>query len=66
MIGFGPLANDEEIAAVISYVRQSFGNDLDFVKADEVKRVREQVKDRNIFYMVDEILKEHPLGPKKK
>ena len=65
MIGFGPLANDAEIAAVISYVRQSFGNDLDFVKADEVKRVREQVKDRNIFYMVDDILKEHPLTPKK-
>ena len=61
MIGFGPLANDEEIAAVISYVRQSFGNDLDFVKADAVKRIREQTKDRNIFYMVDEILKEHPL-----
>jgi mono/diheme cytochrome c family protein/glucose/arabinose dehydrogenase len=66
MIGFGPLANDEEIAAVISYVRQSFGNDLDFVKAEDVKRVREQVKDRNIFYMVEDILKEHPLGPKKK
>jgi mono/diheme cytochrome c family protein len=65
MIGFGPLANDEEIAAVISYVRQSFGNDLDFIKAEDVKRVREQVKDRNIFYMVEDILKEHPLGQKK-
>lgn len=62
MIGFGPLCNDEEIAAVISYVRQSFGNDLDFVKPGEVKRVREATKDRNIFYMVDDILKEHPLG----
>ena len=65
MIGFGPLANDEEIAGVISYVRQSFGNDLEFVKAEDVKRVREQVKDRNIFYMVEDILKEHPLGQKK-
>ena len=64
MIGFGPLANDEEIAAVISYVRQSFGNDLNFVKAEDVKRIREQTKDRNIFYMVDDILKEHPLGKK--
>jgi mono/diheme cytochrome c family protein len=66
MIGFGPLANDAEIAAVISYVRQSFGNDLDFVKAEDVKRIREQTKDRNIFYMVDEILKENPLGKKTK
>jgi mono/diheme cytochrome c family protein/glucose/arabinose dehydrogenase len=65
MIGFGPLANDEEIAAVISYVRQSFGNDLDFVKAEDVKRIREQVKDRNIFYMIEDILKENPLGQKK-
>jgi hypothetical protein len=46
-------------------VRQSFGNDLDFVTADEVKRVREQIKDRNIFYMVEDILKENPLGQKK-
>ncbi|MGB8168570.1 MAG: PVC-type heme-binding CxxCH protein [Chthoniobacteraceae bacterium] len=65
MIGFGPLANDEEIAAVISYVRQSFGNDLEFVKAEDVKRIREQTKDRNIFYMVEEILKEHPVEAKK-
>jgi mono/diheme cytochrome c family protein len=64
MVGFAPLANDDEIAAVISYVRQSFGNDLDFVKPEEVKRIREQTKDRNIFYMVDDILKENPLGPK--
>jgi mono/diheme cytochrome c family protein/glucose/arabinose dehydrogenase len=64
MMGFGPLANDDEIAGVISYVRQSFGNDLNFIKAEDVKRIREQIKDRNIFYMVDEILKEHPL-PKK-
>jgi mono/diheme cytochrome c family protein/glucose/arabinose dehydrogenase len=65
MIGFGPLDSDEDIAAVISYVRQSFGNDLNFVKAEDVKRIREQTKDRNIFYMVDEILKEHPLEAKK-
>ncbi len=65
MIGFGPLCNDDEIAAVISYVRQSFGNDLDFIKVEDVKRIREQTKDRNIFYMVEDILKEHPLVPKK-
>ena len=41
MTGFGPLANDEEIAAVISYVRQSFGNDLNFIKPEQVKAIRE-------------------------
>jgi mono/diheme cytochrome c family protein/glucose/arabinose dehydrogenase len=61
MMGFGPLLNDEELAAVITYVNQSFGNDLPVVKAEQVKKVRDEVKDRAIFYMVDEILKEHPL-----
>ncbi len=65
MIGFAGLANDEEIAAVTSYVRQSFGNDLDLIKTEDVKRIREETKDRNIFYMVEDILKEHPLGQKK-
>ncbi len=65
MMGFGPLLKDDELAAVISYVNQSFGNDLPFVKPEEVTKVREATKDRAIFYMVDEILKEHPLGQKK-
>jgi mono/diheme cytochrome c family protein/glucose/arabinose dehydrogenase len=64
MMGFGPLLNDEEVAAVISYVHQSFGNNLPMVKLEDVKRVREAIKDRAIFYMVDEILKEHPLEKK--
>ncbi|HEX2747823.1 MAG TPA: c-type cytochrome [Verrucomicrobiales bacterium] len=64
MMGFGPLLNDEELAAVLTYVHQSFGNDLPVVKAAEVAKVRDAVKDRAIFYMVDEILKEHPLEKK--
>jgi mono/diheme cytochrome c family protein len=65
MMGFGPLLKDEEVAAVISYVHQSFGNDLPMVKPEEVATVREATKERAIFYMVDEILKEHPLEKKK-
>jgi mono/diheme cytochrome c family protein/glucose/arabinose dehydrogenase len=64
MMGFGPLLKDEELAAVISYVHQSFGNNLPMVKVEDVKRVRESTKDRAIFYMVDEILKDHPLEKK--
>jgi mono/diheme cytochrome c family protein len=64
MMGFGPLLKDEEVAAVISYVHQSFGNNLPLVKVEDVKRVREATKERAIFYMVDEILKEHPLSKK--
>jgi len=61
MMGFAPLLDDEEVAAVINYVRQSWGNDLDFIEPETVTRVREETKDRINFYMVDEILKEHPL-----
>ena len=61
MMGFGGLLNDIELAAVLTYVRQSFGNDLDPISAEEVRRVRETVKDRTNFFMVEEILKEHPL-----
>ncbi|WP_397385291.1 HEAT repeat domain-containing protein [Prosthecobacter sp.] len=64
MMGFGPLLKDEEVAGVISYVHQSFGNNLPMVKVEDVKRVREETKNRAIFYMVDEILKEHALEKK--
>ena len=65
MMGFGPLLKDDELAAVISYVHQSFGNNLPIVKPEEVKSAREETKERAIFYTVEEILKEHPLEKKK-
>ena len=61
MTGFGGMLNDIELAAVLTYVRQSFGNDLNPVSAEQVKKVREATKDRVNFYMVEEILKEHPM-----
>ncbi len=61
MMGFGGLLSDEELAAVLSYVRQSFGNDDEFVSPDKVRQVRAATADRVNFYMTDEILKEHPL-----
>jgi mono/diheme cytochrome c family protein len=61
MTGFGGILNNEEIAAAISYVRQSFGNDLPFVTAAQVARVREATKGRQDFYLVEDIMKEHPI-----
>jgi mono/diheme cytochrome c family protein/glucose/arabinose dehydrogenase len=61
MMGFAPLLTDEELAAVLSYVRQSFGNDGEFISPAAVQKVREATRDRINFYMVDELLKEHPL-----
>ncbi len=62
MTGFAALLNDEEAAAVLTYVNQSFGNDLPAVQPETIAEVRAATNDRSIFYMVDEILKEHPLG----
>jgi len=61
MTGFAGMLNDNEIAAVLSYVRQSFGNDGEFITPGQVRRVREATRDRVNFYMADEILEEHPL-----
>ena len=61
MPGFGPVLNDEEIAAVINYVRQSFGNDLPPISPDLVKNVRAKTEGRRDFYMVEDIMKEHPI-----
>ena len=65
MTGFAGMLKDEEIAAALSYVRQSFGNDGSFITPEAVAKVREATKDRVNFYLVDEILKEHPLKPAK-
>lgn len=64
MMGFAPLLNDREIAGVLTYVRNSWGNQAPPVKPETVAKVREQTKERVNFYMVEEILKEHPLQTK--
>jgi mono/diheme cytochrome c family protein len=64
MTAFGGLLKDDELAAVVSYVRQSYGNNAPMVSPAEVKAVREATSSRQQFYMVDEILKEHPLESK--
>jgi mono/diheme cytochrome c family protein/glucose/arabinose dehydrogenase len=63
MMGFGGLLNDNELAAVLTYVRQSWGNNHDVISSETVRRVRAATESRVNFYMVDEILKEHPLSP---
>ena len=61
MPGFGAFLTDEEVAGVIRYVRQSFGNDLPGVTPAQVATIRGQTKDRVDFYMIEEIMAEHPL-----
>jgi hypothetical protein len=61
MIGFAGMLNDDEVAGVLTYVRQSFGNDLPPVTPDLVKKVRAKTQNRVDFYMVEELMKEHPI-----
>ena len=64
MTPFAALLTDEELAAVTTYVRQSYGNDAPVVTPAQVKAVRDATKDRLTFYTVEEILKEHPVVEK--
>ncbi len=60
MTPFGGLLNDEEMAAVLSYVRTSFGNNAAPVSADKVKSIRASVADKKDFYTAETLLREHP------
>ena len=61
MTPFGGMLKDDEIANVLTYVRNHFGNKAGPVSAAEVKKVRDAQPGRLMFYMVDQLLKEHPL-----
>jgi mono/diheme cytochrome c family protein/glucose/arabinose dehydrogenase/lysophospholipase L1-like esterase len=60
MTPFGSMLTDEEIAAVLTYVRNSWGNKAEPVLPATVKKVREATKDRSIFWKPEELLKDHP------
>ena len=47
MTGFESLVGDQELAAVLTYVRSSFGNNASPVSAADIKTVREKYLDVN-------------------
>ncbi len=61
MTPFGGMLDDEEMAAVLTYVRNSFGNQAAPISPEQVKKVRESIKDKEGFYSAEELLKEHPM-----
>ena len=61
MTPFGGLLDDNELAAVLTYVRNSFGNKAEPVTADDIKKVREANPGRAMLYNSADLLKEHPL-----
>ena len=61
MTPFGGMLNDEEVAAVLTYVRNSFGNEAPAILPGKVKSVREATQNKTGFYSSDELLKQHPM-----
>jgi len=62
MTPFGGMLDDEEIAAVLTFVRNAFGNKAPAILPEKVKEVRNNIKDKEGFYSAEELLKEHPMN----
>jgi mono/diheme cytochrome c family protein/glucose/arabinose dehydrogenase len=60
MTPYGGMLNDQEMATLLTYVRNAFGNKAPAVSAEKVKQVRAAIKDKSGFYTPDELLKQHP------
>ena len=54
------LLNDQELASVLTYVRNAFGNNASIITPEKVKEIRDQTKDKDGFYTAEELLKQHP------
>ena len=61
MTPFGGLLNDNEIAAVLTYVRNSFGNQAPAIRPDKVRQVRAATDSKKDIYSSGQLLKEHPM-----
>ncbi len=52
-----PLDNDESLAAVLTYVRQAWGNNAPPITPEQVKAVRAETASRSTPWTVEELLK---------
>lgn len=57
MLAWKDTLTDDEIALVLSYIRNSWGNKAPVVKAEQVKKVREETKDFGGYMSVEELNK---------
>ena len=61
MTPFGGILKDDEVAAVLTYVRNTFSNKAPAVSPSQVSKVREATKAHQGFYMAQDLIKENPL-----
>jgi mono/diheme cytochrome c family protein len=56
MVPWRDSLTDDDVAAVLTYVRTSWGNKAPAVKADAVKKIRDATKDKNGNWTGDELM----------
>jgi mono/diheme cytochrome c family protein len=57
MLAWKDIYNDAEIAQILSYVRNSWGNKAPVVKPSEVAKAREETKERGGYMTAEELMK---------
>ena len=57
MAGMGAAYSDEQLADVLTYIRNAWGNKASFVTPDQVKKVRTDLAGRSQPYTADELMK---------
>lgn len=55
MTQFKGLLNDEEMAQVLTYVRNAFGNKASVILPESIKKIREEIKDFKGFYNPEDL-----------
>ena len=63
MMAFRNMLNDEEVAAVVTYVRNAFGNKADAVSVDVVKEARATTPADRGFWTAPELFEKYPDVP---
>ncbi len=61
MTAFRSILKDNELAAVLTFVRNTWGNKASPVSPASVKKIRKQTSDRSAFWKPEDLLAEHPL-----
>ena len=63
MTAFRNLLNDEELAAVLTFVRNTWGNKAPSVSPETVKQIRSATSEQTTFWKPADLLTAHPLEP---
>ncbi len=60
MTALGNMFTDAEVAAVLTYVRNSWGNDASEISTGDVAKIRAATKERRRYYTPEELIEMHP------